>query len=99
MDRHARDEGRPGDRRALAFRLPDDGAERHGGPDPPEGHAGDPDDADGDGRLDDGAVGRGGKVAAAAPGRDFACGDEGDKARPPHNRQILNHSNILRVLG
>src|SRR5258708_2516318 len=50
------------------LRVPHDGAERRGGRHPPEGDAGDPDNA-GRGRdLDDGASGRGPEAAAATSG-------------------------------
>src|SRR5258708_17418218 len=66
MDVCPEGQGRRDHQRPL--RVPHDGAERRGGRHPPEGDAGDPDNA-GRGRdLDDGASGRGPEAAAATSG-------------------------------
>ncbi len=45
------------EQRGATFVAPDDGAERSGRTDPPEDHAGDPDDARGMRRMDARAMG------------------------------------------
>ena len=54
------------------LRVPHDGAERRGRRHPPEGDAGDPDDAGRGRNLDDGTSGGGAQAAAAASGRSAA---------------------------